>query len=138
MTSFEKYKPSMSTFQDWKPVVLRKAPPKPSPHPSGPVPSQTGNKQAPNASVNMKRLDEDETYSPPMMTRALGQQIANGRSRLRLTQEQLAQKCSIPLSVIRDYERGQGVYNRSYLDPLCKLLDITLSRPKPKPRQTDS
>lgn len=128
----------MSTFQDWKPVVLRKAPPKPSPGPSGPVFSQTGNKQSSNSSVNMKRLDEDDSYSPPMMTRALGQQISNGRSRLRLTQEQLAQKCSIPLSVVRDYERGQGVYNRSYLNPLCKLLDITLARPKPKPRPTDS
>lgn len=125
----------MSTFQDWKPVVLRKDPPKPSSRPLGPP--QSGNKQTSNASVNMKRLDEDDSYAPPMMTRALGQQIINGRSRLKLTQEQLAQKCSIPLSVVRDYERGQGVYNRTYLDPLCKLLDITLSRPKSKPKPVD-
>lgn len=112
--------------QDWNPVVWRKDPPKPK----GPPTLAPPKPKHANASVNMKRLDEDDTYTPPKMTRELGQQILQGRSRLNLTQEQLAQKCSIPLSVIREYEKGIGLYNRIYLNPLCKLLGFSLPRPK--------
>lgn len=114
------------THQDWKPVVWRKDPLKPQ----GPPALAPPKPKHANASVNMKRLDEDDSYAPPKMTRELGQQIIQGRSRLKLTQEQLAQKCSIPLGVVREYEKGMGVYNRIYLDPLCKLLGFSLPRPK--------
>lgn len=119
--------------QDWTPMVLKKPQPKSKGTPQVAPPKLKHS----NVSVNMKRLDEDDAYVPPKMTRELGQKILQGRSKLKLSQEQLAMKCSIPLSILRDYERGIGVYNRIYLNPLCRFLDIALPKPKP-PASTSS
>lgn len=119
----------MSTpVQDWTPMVLRKNTQPPAKVVS--VTSIPSNRVT--SSVNMRKLDSDENYTIPKMTRELGQQISQGRVKIKLTQDQLAHKCAIPVAVLREYEKGQGVYNRRYLDPLCKELGITLARPHPK------
>lgn len=107
--------------QDWRPLVLAKTPPK-----SSGVPQHT------TPASNLSKLETDETYHPPMMTRELGLKISQGRAKLKLTQPQLAQKCSIPVGVVKQYEQGIGLYNRAYLDKLCAILDISLPRPAPK------
>lgn len=113
--------------QQWQPVVLRKNVPK---HPfQTPHPTKVAN-HAVSTTVDMKKLDEDESYTVPTMTRELGQKISQARTIKKWSQDDLAKKCSIPLAVVKEYEMGKGIYDRKYLDPLAKILNITLSRPQ--------
>lgn len=109
----------MAAPQDWKPLVLRK-------DVGGGGPSQQIRE---STGVNMKLLEtDDESYTPPTITRDMGLQISQARNKLKLSQEQLANKCHIPVSVVREYEQGKGLYNRKYLDPICKLLSIKINK----------
>ena len=120
--------------QNWKPVVLRKNPPKPSGS-GGSGGATTGafatTKKYDGTGVNVRKLEQDDpNYKIPTITREMAQQIIQGRAKLKLTQEQLAQKCNLPAAVIKEYERGGAVYNRKILDPICRVLDIKISKPK--------
>ncbi len=112
--------------QDWKPLVLRK--------------NTTVQKTNPTSSVsatsaNVRHLENDEEYKPPTITREIGLQISQARTRLHLTQDQLAKRCAIPVAIIKQYEQGQGLYSRANLEPICKILNIVISKPKTKPKQ---
>jgi len=117
-----------ANYQDWTPVVLRKNTPVIKEKiPVANVNPVNANKQVQN-SVNVRKLEEDEDYKIPSVTREMGIQIQQARMSKKLTQVQLAQKCNIPDAIIKEYERGQGIYNRTYLDPICRILGIKINK----------
>ena len=128
----------MASHQDWKPLVLGKA------KPTQDGKSRNANDNAAHnhpqsksitvAAANLRRLDEDvnDDYRIPQVNMEMGRKIVSGRLQLKLSQEQLAKKCSIPLAIIKDYEQGKGIYNRAYLDPICRLLNIVVSKQNSK------
>jgi ribosome-binding protein aMBF1 (putative translation factor) len=120
-----KIKTQMTTHQDWKPVVLTKK--KSNAQESNQKPLQS---KQPN--IERRRLDNDESYVIPRVTLQMARKIIEGRTHLKMTQEQLAKRCFIPLAVLKEYEQGKGVYNRAYLDPICRVLNIVVSKPKQK------
>lgn len=107
--------------QDWQPIVWQKK----QPTAKAPQPSSTV--------VRFAKLENDATYVVPKMTKALGDRIMKARQQRSWTQEQLAQRCHLPLAVLKEYEQGRGTYNRAFLDPLCRVLQITLSKPPENP-----
>ena len=135
-----KYIPSKFTniamsHQDWKPCVLSKKPrdSKQTHQSNQPIVKST----QPNvSSANLRRLDSDENYIIPHVNLEMGRKIVQGRTQLKLSQDQLAKRCSIPLAVLKDYEQGKGVYNRAYLDQVCRVLGIVLSKPRQKQSTT--
>ena len=124
--------------QDWKPVVLRKTP-APEPHrPIGVESVRVENRQS-GTSVNLLKLDKgDEDYVVPTITREIGLQISQARTKLGLSQDQLAKRCQIPVAYVKEYEQGCGIYNRVFLDPICKVLKIKISNPKTKAKASSS
>ena len=114
--------------QDWKPVVLRKSV-RPTPETVQVSTTATQKRNSSGTSVSRK-LETDDDYKPPTVTQSIAKQIRESRVLLKMTQEKLAQVCNIPLSVVRDYERETGLYERKYIDPLCKTLKIVINRPK--------
>jgi len=107
--------------QDWSPLVLKNPTKKKSTDPPRP-------RNHDSSGVNKKKLDEDEDYKTPTMTRQMGQSLIQGRTAKNLTQTQLAQKCNLSLAVIQEYEKGQGVYNRTHLNKICKVLGINVKK----------
>jgi putative transcription factor len=107
--------------QDWKPVVLRKAPEHKSKGPSRP-------RYVESTGVNKKKLDEDEDYRPPTVTSAMGRQIQQARMAKKLTQKQLAQQCNLQAALIQQYEQGKGVYNRPNLNKIGRVLGIHIKK----------
>jgi ribosome-binding protein aMBF1 (putative translation factor) len=111
-----------SSHQDWKPLILGKS------KPTAVTLTSKSQSQSTIAAANPRRLDEDEDYRIPQVDMEMGRKIVSGRLQMKLSQEQLAKKCSIPLAIIKDYEQGKGLYNRAYLDPICRLLNIVVSK----------
>lgn len=118
-----------ANYQDWTPLVLRKN--TPTVKEKKPVanvnPTHQQNKQVGN-SVNVRKLEEDEDYKIPSITREMGVQIQQARVAKKMTQAQLAQKCNIPEAIVKEYEQGKGVYNRTYLDPICRILGVKINK----------
>lgn len=60
----------------------------------------------------------------------LRMEIQQARQRKKWTQKEFAQLCSLPLSVIRSYEKGTAPPNQNQLRAMSKVLGITLSNKK--------
>ena len=119
--------------QDWKPLVLGKPKTKPTQNETEKqASSQTQHKSLSIAAANPRRLEEDDNYRIPQVDFEMGRKITCGRVQMKLSQEQLAKKCSIPLAIVKEYEQGKGLYNRAYLDPICRVLNIVVSKHHPK------
>ena len=87
--------------QQWQPVVLRKDVNTKTQFQS-PRPVKVANHQV-STTVDMKKLDEDETYAVPTMTRDLGQKIIQARTSKKWSQDDLAK--------LRQIESCQTSYN---------------------------
>jgi DNA-binding transcriptional regulator YiaG len=81
-----------------------------------------------NQKAVYKKILEDDNYQPPHITKAMGMKIQQARSTKLMSQETLAKKLSIPVYIIRLYEKGRGLYDRYYLDPICDELGITINK----------
>lgn len=113
--------------QQWEQVVLiNKTPKKPQPKTS--VLKSTVIKQA--NPVKMEKIydpnnpDAEPILKPVMIDSDFGKQIAAARCAKKLTQKELANKISIPESVIKNYEKGQGVRNGAYISKIKNFLNI--------------
>ena len=61
---------------------------------------------------------------PVMITHTLSQQIQQARVAKGMTQKELANAISIPVSVINEYERGDAVHNINYITKIKNYLGI--------------
>jgi len=64
-----------------------------------------------------------------MITHTLSQQIQQARVAKGLTQKELANAISIPVSVINEYERGDAVHNVNYITKIKNYLGIRKQKP---------
>ncbi len=117
------------SHQDWQTVTWSK----PSTKPTGPVrPKSKGSDEA-----RQLHKIENEQVKILTVTRIMGQQIQAARAKKTWTQEDLAREASIPVAVIKQYEKGEGKYDRRYLDPICRKLGIRLHKPKVEKQEFD-
>jgi ribosome-binding protein aMBF1 (putative translation factor) len=101
----------MTTFQDWKKVVLKKD-------------IKTKQKIHPNISDNNDT--PNITYSGVL----LGKAITAARLKCKLSQSALDQKCNFRTNTVNSYELGTCVYNHAQVDTLARVLNTPLPRPK--------
>lgn len=117
--------------QDTKPVVLRKSVNDYSKKEQTKKFGETVLRQTPtnsNKVVNNTpsyKMD-DENYKPKVVTSEMAKKIVAGRAQKKLTQEQLAQKCNLSVSFIKNYEKPTSttVYNSQHLQKIARVLDI--------------
>ncbi|GLB35155.1 putative multiprotein bridging factor 1 [Lyophyllum shimeji] len=73
------------------------------------------------------KLDrENEVAPPPKIAPSVGRAIQDGRTALKLSQKDLAQKVNEKPSVIQDYESGKAIPNPQVLGKLERVLGIKL------------
>lgn len=114
--------------QDYKPLVWKKDVGKSVKGPAQPKVQYDGS----------VRKIEQESIKIPTVTREMGQKIAQARREKGWTQVQLAQQCNLKPSIVAEYEKGQGKYERKHLDPICKKLGLVLHKPPVKKLEFDT
>ena len=108
--------------QDWNTVTI------------GKVTKTNENTQTPKPHVSKpstgikveKVVDPDGELDtrPVMITHTLSQQIQQARVAKGMTQKELANAISIPVSVINEYERGDAIHNINYITKIKNYLGI--------------
>ncbi len=58
----------------------------------------------------------------------LGKYIADRRKKLRMTQEQLAQRIKVSKSAVAKWETNRGVPDRDNIAALAKVLDVSIEQ----------
>jgi ribosome-binding protein aMBF1 (putative translation factor) len=117
-----------ATAEDFKQTVLKKdklPPPKKSNLPD----LNSIQKKVTYQQDNLKNIEE-EKIKLPKVSLDMAKQIQNKRAEMKLTQEQLAQKCGFTKDVIRNYENCQAVPKQSELSKINKALGLSLKMPK--------
>lgn len=115
------------SHQDWQPITWTK--PSKTQGPARLKPSSDAAKQL--------RKIESESIKILTVTRAMGQQIQISRQNKNWSQVDLARECNIPVAIVKQYERGEGKYDRKYLDPICRKLGIVLNKPVEQAQEFD-
>jgi ribosome-binding protein aMBF1 (putative translation factor) len=113
--------------QQWDPIILTSKNPKKSETKTTVLKSSVIKHSNP---VKMEKIydpnnpDAEPIIKPVMIDSEFGKQIAAARCAKKLTQKELANKISIPESIIKDYEKGQGVRNGAYISKIKNFLNI--------------
>jgi ribosome-binding protein aMBF1 (putative translation factor) len=112
--------------QQWEPVILTKK--TLNNKVTTTVPKQHINR-TPNAIKTEKIYDPNNPDAEPdirpvMIDGEFGKKIVAARCAKNMTQKQLAAAINLPVTVINEYERGQGVHNGTYVSKIKKYLGI--------------
>jgi ribosome-binding protein aMBF1 (putative translation factor) len=116
------------SHQDWTPVILRKNTDSKKADPKNLVAKQGANKQ--HTAIKTEKVlnpsdpDGEPETRPVMIDKEFGQQIVKARLAKQMTQKDLANAISIPIQVINEYERGQGVRDGNYVSKIKNHLGI--------------
>lgn len=113
--------------QQWEPVILTKKNPSTNKITTT-VPKKNINK-TPNAIKTEKIYDSNNPDAEPdirpvMIDSEFGKKIAAARCTKNMTQKQLAVAINLPVNVINEYERGQGIHNSTYISKIKNYLGI--------------
>jgi ribosome-binding protein aMBF1 (putative translation factor) len=113
--------------QQWDPVILKKTNPNAT-KVTTTVPKQHINKA--QSAIKTEKIydpnnpDAEPEIKPVMIDSEFGKQIATARCAKNMTQKQLAAAINLPVNVINEYERGQGVRNGTYVSKIKSYLGI--------------
>lgn len=113
--------------QQWDPLIITKKNPTAN-KVTTTVPKQHINRTA--SAIKTEKIydpnnpDAEPEIKPVMIDAEFGKQIATARCAKKMTQKELAAAINLPVSVITDYERGQGVRNGAYVSKIKKYLGI--------------
>ena len=84
----------------------------------------------------MTKVDRsDDVIAPPKTDKSISEAIKNRRAQegFKLTQAQLAQKCNVPASDIKNLESGTAAKNQQLLNKVCRVLKINSRTGDPLP-----
>ncbi|KAJ3447220.1 endothelial differentiation-related factor [Anaeramoeba flamelloides] len=92
---------------------------------------RTGNVQVRKKNNNegrkMYQLENDnEVRKHQTLGVSVGRKILQARNAKKITQKQLAQQCSVKVTVINDYERGKAIPDNRLLTRMERILGVSL------------
>ena len=107
------------SHQDWEPIILR---------PKYVQKPQTEHKPQPvsNTLKVENKVDEGD-LSVNRVSHNVKLEIQKARLAKGLTQEQLANKCNMPVATVRSYENGTAIPLAHQLSKLRKVLGVPLN-----------
>lgn len=107
--------------QDWNPVIVRGK----NPSPSSSTTKQIQQKKNPEAQ-RLAKVEREDFVKPKQLSSDSKKQLVAGRLALKLTQDQLNQKCSFPPHTIKAFEAGQLTPSGGQLNRLNRELKSSL------------
>lgn len=120
--------------QDWKEIVFKKRTPNPEivksshGHTTENVQKFNAGKNKQTMNVNAAKLErklEEEDFKFDSYDRELRIQIQQKRLENKWSQKDLATKCDLPESAIKDIEAGRGIPNKQNISKVKRILGIT-------------
>jgi ribosome-binding protein aMBF1 (putative translation factor) len=105
--------------QDWNPVILRGS------NPTQKITKQTQEKRNPEAQ-RLAKLEREEYGKPKQLSSDSRKALVAGRLALKLTQDQLNQRCSFPPHTIKAFESGNLTPSGGQLNRLNRELKVSL------------
>jgi DNA-binding transcriptional regulator YiaG len=77
----------------------------------------------------MHKVDvADSAYHIDRVSNPLGQTISATRTAQKMTQDELAAACNLPVSIIKTWENSTAVYDPSTMTKIASVLKVTLRK----------
>lgn len=121
MSRFAENDPKVPDCQDWTPVSFKKKSAETTPI----VKPATSSLE--NVGV-YKAASDDDVKKTKYVNKATSETIKTIRCEKKLTQKELAQKCSMDAAIISEVERGGGVYNAAHINKIQSVLGVKIPR----------
>jgi len=123
MSRFAENGPKVPDCQDWTPVSFKKK--------SADTTIIANAKPASSSLANVgvyKAASDDDVKKTKYVSKATSETIKTIRCEKKLTQKELAQKCSMDAAIISEVERGGGVYNAAHINKIQSVLGVKIPR----------
>jgi ribosome-binding protein aMBF1 (putative translation factor) len=75
-----------------------------------------------------KAASDDDVKKTKYVSKATSDAVKTARCEKKLTQKELAQKCSMDAAIINEVERGGGVYNAAHINKIQNVLGVKIPR----------
>lgn len=122
MSRFSENDGKVADCQDWTPVIFNKRT----------VSTTTNKPVATSSSLEnvgvYKAVSDDDVKKTKYVSKATSDAVKMTRCEKKLTQKELAQKCSMDASIISEVERGGGVYNAAHINKIQNVLGVKIPR----------
>lgn len=120
--------PEVPDCQDWTTVTLSKPKSKTQPAAQKTATSSVNSASAVVAATANNSSGDDDTKKTKYIAKVTSDAIRTARCEKKLTQKELAQKCSMDASIIAEIERGTCVYNAAHVNKLQSVLGVKIPR----------
>lgn len=121
MSRFAETDEKVPDCQDWTPVTFNK---RPAANASIAKPATSSSSLA---NVGVYKADDD-VKKTKYVSKATSDAIKAARCEKKLTQKELAQKCSMDAAIVSEVERGGGVYNAAHINKIQNALGVKIPR----------
>jgi ribosome-binding protein aMBF1 (putative translation factor) len=122
MSRFAENEPKVPDCQDWTPVSFKK---KSAGTTAAAKPATTSSLE--NVGV-YKAASDDDVKKTKYVSKATSETIKTIRCEKKLTQKELAQKCSMDAAIISEVEQSGGVYNAAHINKIQSVLGVKIPR----------
>uniref|UniRef100_A0A6C0I613 HTH cro/C1-type domain-containing protein n=1 Tax=viral metagenome TaxID=1070528 RepID=A0A6C0I613_9ZZZZ len=122
MSRFAENDGKVPDCQDWTPVTFNK---RATANANATV--ATSSSSLANVGV-YKAASDDDVKKTKYVSKATSDAVKTARCEKKLTQKELAQKCSMDAAIINEVERGGGVYNAAHINKIQCALGVKIPR----------
>ena len=123
MSRFAENDGKVPDCQDWTPVTFNKR----TTHANANATVATSSSSLANVGV-YKAASDDDVKKTKYVSKATSDAVKTARCEKKLTQKELAQKCSMDAAIINEVERGGGVYNAAHINKIQNVLGVKIPR----------
>jgi putative transcription factor len=124
MSRFAENDGKVADCQDWTPVTFNK---RATANANATVVKPVASSSLENVGV-YKAASDDDVKKTKYVGKATSDAVKTARCEKKLTQKELAQKCSMDAAIINEVERGGGVYNAAHINKIQTVLGVKIPR----------
>ena len=125
MSRFEEKEGKVPDCQDWTQVTFNK-------RTTSAIANKPVAKPAPSSSLEnvgvYKAASDDDAKKTKYVSKVTSEAVKTVRCEKKLTQKELAQKCSMDAAIVSEVERGGGVYNAAHINKIQTVLGVKIPR----------
>ena len=122
MSRFADNEQTVPDCQDWTAVTFNKRVAV-----TKPIAKPASSSSLENVGV-YKVASDDDVKKTKYVSKATSDAVKTARCEKKLTQKELAQKCSMDAAIISEVERGGGVYNAAHINKIQSVLGVKIPR----------
>ena len=123
MSRFAENNGKVPDCQDWTPVTFNKR----TTNANTNATVATSSSSLANVGI-YKAASDDDVKKTKYVSKATSDAVKTARCEKKLTQKELAQKCSMDAAIINEVERGGGVYKAAHINKIQYALGVKIPR----------